>query len=314
MRTRDLLSLFATALSAASTLTACASSSATCADEPSVTTTVPVASVAALEADAGLLGDSGAPKVGEVLHTCDSLCPDHRTNCEITSVSGNQATLSCHYDCTGRVPAGYCPPDAPQAATLGAHFARMAALEAASIVAFRSLARELATHRAPVSLVRACRRAARDEVRHARATSALARAHGATVLVGRVEAQGPRSIEAMALENAVEGCVRETFGALVAHWQAREARDPRVRAAMKRIARDETRHAALSWSIDAWARTRIDRVARARIDQARTGAVRALATTGAREPLPPFADAAGLPSIAAQRALVETLFGLATAA
>jgi hypothetical protein len=30
----------------------------------------------------------------------------------------------------------------------------------------------------------------------------------------------PRSLEAMCTQNAVEGCVRETFGALVTGWQA----------------------------------------------------------------------------------------------
>ena len=52
-----------------------------------------------------------------------------------------------------------------------------------------------------------------------------------------------RELEAIAIENAVEGCVRESFGALLATWQAKTAGDARVRAAMKRIARDETRHA-----------------------------------------------------------------------
>jgi hypothetical protein len=57
-----------------------------------------------------------------------------------------------------------------------------------------------------------------------------------------------RSLEELAVENAVEGCVRETYGALTAIWQARTAKDPSVAAAVRRIARDETRHAALSWA------------------------------------------------------------------
>jgi hypothetical protein len=37
----------------------------------------------------------------------------------------------------------------------------------------------------------------------------------------------------------VEGCVGETFGALVGAWQARFARDPEVRVVMRPIAGDE---------------------------------------------------------------------------
>jgi demethoxyubiquinone hydroxylase (CLK1/Coq7/Cat5 family) len=55
-----------------------------------------------------------------------------------------------------------------------------------------------------------------------------------------------RSLEAIALDNVSEGCVRELYGALVATYQARVARDPEVRAVVTRIAREETQHAALS--------------------------------------------------------------------
>jgi len=53
----------------------------------------------------------------------------------------------------------------------------------------------------------------------------------------------------VALENAVEGCVRETYGALIATRQAEAASDPVVRRAMRKIAADETAHAALSWDV-----------------------------------------------------------------
>ncbi len=62
-----------------------------------------------------------------------------------------------------------------------------------------------------------------------------------------------RSLEALAVENAVEGCVRETMGALFAMHQAASAADPHVRATMVSIAPDETRHAALGWAVAEWA-------------------------------------------------------------
>ena len=85
-----------------------------------------------------------------------------------------------------------------------------------------------------------------------------------------------RSLAAVAVENAVEGCVRETFGALTASWQAAHARDPHIARTMARIARDETRHAALAWAIARWVEPRLDARARRRIVAARRRAVRTL--------------------------------------
>ena len=53
----------------------------------------------------------------------------------------------------------------------------------------------------------------------------------------------------IALENATEGCVRETYGALVAHRQANIATDRSIRCMMQTIATDETNHAGLAWDV-----------------------------------------------------------------
>jgi hypothetical protein len=79
-----------------------------------------------------------------------------------------------------------------------------------------------------------------------------------------------------ALENAVEGCVRECFGALVATRQASSARDPRVARAMARIAVDETRHAALAWEIARWLGPRLEASERERVTRAMRGAIASL--------------------------------------
>jgi len=128
----------------------------------------------------------------------------------------------------------------------------MAYLEAASVDAFEGMTRELVAHGAPARLRAGARRAARDEVRHARVTRNLAERAGGTVSPVRLQASRVRSLEEMAIENAVEGCVRETFSAAVAMIQAERATDMKVRHAMKRIARDETRHAELSWAVAQW--------------------------------------------------------------
>src|SRR6185369_13189263 len=195
-----------------------------------------------------------------------------------------------------------CDPSA-----LGDYFAEIARLEAASVTAFRTLRDELREHGAPRRLVRAARRAARDEVRHTRTTGALARRWGGTPRTPSLSRVARRSLEAMAIENAVEGCVRETYGALVATRQAERAREPHVRAAMMRIARDETRHAALSWSVARWLESRLDQAAKRNVERAKLAAARELSSSIAHEAEPAFAELAGLPARAECLALLAQL-------
>jgi hypothetical protein len=215
------------------------------------------------------------------------------------------------YDCEwcnngGRRPAGFRRGKSTSASPIGHFFARMAELEAASIGAFRSLAAELAVHGAPPELSRAARLAARDEARHTRLTRALAVRYGAEPprrLSSRKPPLPPRSLETVAAENAVEGCVRETFGALVAHIQAERAEDPAVRSAMREIARDETRHAALAWAMARWAEARLDEQARARVAKKRRREARRLARSTRSAVPPSLTRAAGVPTTAEARAL-----------
>ena len=153
-------------------------------------------------------------------------------------------------------------------ASAGTWLAEMARLETASVFAFERLARELAAHRAPHDLVVAARRAAQEAVRHARIARALARRWGHRPEPVRRMPLPIRGLASMAEENAIEGCVGETVGAVVAAYQALHATDPRVRAAMGTIARDEAAHAVLAWRVHAWARERLG--ARRRAALART--------------------------------------------
>lgn len=187
---------------------------------------------------------------------------------------------------------------------LGSYFASVAHLEAASVVAFRSLRRELLAHDVPARLAAACARAADDEVRHARTTARLARRNGAAPPRVRVaRSRRTRTLEEIALENAVEGCVRETFGALLLAWQAAHARDADTARALRSITADETRHAALSWRIDAWAASRLEPAARLRIRRARRAALRNLRST-IETPHADVAWSAGVPSAIVQRRLL----------
>jgi hypothetical protein len=67
-----------------------------------------------------------------------------------------------------------------------------------------------------------------------------------------VRPRPPPSLFELLEDGVVEGCVGETFGALLLTWQAERAEDPRVRRALAAIARDEARHAALAWEVWAW--------------------------------------------------------------
>jgi len=210
---------------------------------------------------------------------------------------------------SGRRPAGLVRARRACAADpLGGFFARVAHLEAASIVAFEGLAGELRRLGAPAELVRAARRSAGDEVRHARATARIARRHGAEPPALRVVVRRrARSLASIAVENAVEGCVRETFGALVATWQAAHAGDPWIARAMARIAVDETRHAALAWAIAGWMEPRLDARSRRAVLAARHRAVRTLLRE-ARVPSPSeLVVRVGLPSVARATAMLEEL-------
>lgn len=57
---------------------------------------------------------------------------------------------------------------------------------------------------------------------------------------------------AIALHNAVEGCVHEAFGALVAGLVNRVGSSVVLRRIYARIADDETRHGQLAWDLHAY--------------------------------------------------------------
>lgn len=207
----------------------------------------------------------------------------------------------------GRRPAGLELCSLPERDALAGYFARSAELEAASVHAFDALIAELRAHGAPASLLERAAQAGRDEVRHARDVARLARSFGGRVQPPRVARVAPRSLEEVALENAVEGCVRETYGALIAAHQARRAADRRVRALYARIARDETRHAALSLDVAAWAAPRLSAAARQRVDAASRRALAALHASLQAPFAEPLISAAGLPRPEVATALLEQL-------
>lgn len=214
--------------------------------------------------------------------------------------------------CVGRRPVGLVdgesdPCAAEGDAAVGEYLARTAELEAAAVAAFEILGRELTAHGAPIELTHDTVRAAHDEVRHAHVTAELAHRYGAIPKAPRVKPQAVRELFDVALENAVEGCVRETYGALVALWQAKTARDPVVARAMRDIARDEIRHATLSWSVARWAHQRLPEKPRKRLRQAQREAIETLRAEVTQATAPGLTTLLGLPTPAQAQVMIEQL-------
>ena len=232
---------------------------------------------------------------------CQVLCSASSTNfisgCNVQDTPAGPE-LNCFAGCTGRRPPGMCATRSRggRGGHVGRFFAEAAQLEAASIDAFKVLARELRAHGAPAALLVRTEEARRDEVRHARMTARLARRYGSRPVRAHVRRTPVRSLEALAIENAIEGCVRETFGAVFAMHQAETSSDPEVRAAMAQVAPDEVRHAALGWAVAEWADSQLDEDARTRVRAAQREAVASLRKELETEVPSDLVQVAGLPA------------------
>ncbi|HJL15896.1 MAG TPA: ferritin-like domain-containing protein [Sandaracinaceae bacterium LLY-WYZ-13_1] len=201
----------------------------------------------------------------------------------------------------GRRPPGLRPAELADGDPRARWLVEAARLEAASVIAFRRLAHELRAHRAPAVLVGGAREAARDEVRHARTMARWRDRLGGSSAPVEVAPAAPRSLRALAEDNAVEGCVGETWGALVIAVQARAAADPALRADLRRIADDELAHAAWSVALHRWTMPRLSRAERDAIEARAHAAIddlRPLAATDASRWL-------GLPEPAAHARMLE---------
>jgi len=227
------------------------------------------------------------------------------SGCAVEATDGGSA-LSCFQACTGRRPPGLRA-ERSRGSVVGRYFAESAHLEAASVDAFDVLRQELAAHGAPAELLHAAEVAREDEVRHARMTGRVARRYGSRPAKARMRRPKVRSLEALAIENAAEGCVRETLGALIAMHQSRAASDRGVRDVMRVIAPDETRHAALGWQVAAWADARLSPEARIRVREAQEAAIHAIREDLAREVPADLVAVAGLPRPEIARRMVDAL-------
>ncbi len=225
---------------------------------------------------------------------------------ELSTVSTSrirEATGAC-----GRRPEGLELQDTFSGDDPGDFFARSCTLERASVHAFVRLERELRAHGAPSGLVASARRSAREEARHTILTARLATKYGAHAERPSFHSVNtPRSLLALAIENAEEGCAMEAFGAVLAEWQARHAEDEDVALAYASLAVDEARHAELSWQVHAWALARLDEAEREQVEAALVRGRARLRREFSVEPGTSTRAIAGLPSAEQALRLVAEL-------
>lgn len=164
------------------------------------------------------------------------------------------------YFCMGRRPLGHkelCTnalrtrsnKDSTSGSSNQNYFVQCAHLEAASVDAFVELAHCLRTANAPQNLIDRSVQAAKEEVHHA---VLFARLAGIQEIPTCEKQRKKKSIFEMALHNAVEGCIYESWAALMAHHHKKHCSDPRLRSVYKVLAQDETKHAQLSWDLHDW--------------------------------------------------------------
>jgi hypothetical protein len=237
---------------------------------------------AGASADGGMMPDGGTSVgdggTGSFLAStdCAQICGD-TMNCQLAvDPTGNQGVdclTRCYTVGCGRRPESLavCAKGSPN--PVARYFEEAAYLEAASVFAFERMAVELAAHQAPPELIQDALLAVAEEIRHTRVMSSLARRFGGVVQQPQPGPRHIRSLLEIAIENVQEGCVRETYGALLACLQSVSASDAQVRHALRVIAREETAHARLAFAVAEFCHDRLTPEERELVAQAERRAV-----------------------------------------
>ena len=179
---------------------------------------------------------------------------------------------------------------------LGQYLADMTMMETAAITAFYYLSRELEAYDAPAALVARARQAVLEETRHSEMAALLAASYDAEMPEVSIDEFFLRSLYEIALENAVEGCVNETFAAACGLWQSEHAQLDVFRDVIGHITEEEMGHAALSWDIHQWIMPQLSEVEREQIHIAQAEAIDSLVEDFKQESNPVVQQAFGLPT------------------
>ena len=145
------------------------------------------------------------------------------------------------------------------------------------------LKKELEDLHAPLEFYQRCQRAAEQEVMHARLMAKQCFKENSSPPPLKFGQLPKRSIFELAMDNAIEGCVFETYAALRAHYQANHAQDLNIKKIMKLIAKDETEHAQLAWDIHQWLMKQLTKQQQLEIHRAQQKAFEKLAQEVAKD-------------------------------
>ncbi len=154
------------------------------------------------------------------------------------------------------LPVALQPVDPARAQRLAAAWTSAAQKEHASVAAFSRLSLQLVALGSPPELVRRALRSSLQEIEHARLCFALASGYGGTAVgpgpLPEAVAAAPVTLEGLARESLIDGCLGEGLSAAIARASAARADDPAIAAALTRLARDEAEHADLGWAVVEW--------------------------------------------------------------
>jgi hypothetical protein len=180
--------------------------------------------------------------------------------------------------------------------------------EIGSVGAFLLLREELQRLDAPQHFIQQCLEAARDEVQHARLMNNVCRSVGIQPSIPQISDIPNRSIFDIALENALEGCIHESYAAMQALHQSQHASTPEFRRLFFIIAQDELRHADLSLRIHQWLMTQLSQSQQQTIKEAQQKCLEQLLEFHANQPHNPALNMLGPPEPKKAQELAKSLF------
>ena len=207
----------------------------------------------------------------------------------------------------GRMPNGLALIESETQNALGNYFAHMAAMESAAMTAFDYLAQELEFYAAPHHLIQMAHEAINEEAEHAALARLLTEAYDGANYKIEIKPFQLRSFFEIALENAVEGCVNETFAAALGYWQQEHAVLETFKQVIAHITEEESKHAALSWEIHEWAFPQLSINEQQQIRQAQLNAIERLEQTFMVEEESSLRQALGMPDRDQVQALLKQL-------
>jgi hypothetical protein len=138
-------------------------------------------------------------------------------------------------------------------------FVRATQAEIGSVGAFLIMREELRKMGAPKNLISQCLTAAQDEIKHARMMHTVCVSLGQKATAPTIDCVPKRSYFSLAMENAIEGCIHESYAAIQALYQSQHAKTPELRELFTAIATDEIQHAQLSLQIHHWLMSKLTR-------------------------------------------------------